>query len=122
MSRSYRTFYTFLTQKWHFDQLTNEIAVVKFMNFGYRNTFQLIDKGNIEVFGPAGIAFNLQMLSKNFANYQSGLVSNYALSLMLAVLLALCFFLFVVLGLGASIVSEAFVIVLFGYSVFCFIL
>jgi hypothetical protein len=34
------------------------------MNFGYRTTFQLIDKGNIEVFGPAGISFNLQPLSK----------------------------------------------------------
>eukprot|EP00966_Prymnesium_polylepis_P337053 7391870-Prymnesium_polylepis.1 len=41
------------------------------MNFGYRTTFQLIDKGNIEVFGPAGIAFNLQPLAKNFAGQQS---------------------------------------------------
>lgn len=59
------------------------------MNFGYRTTFQLIDKGNIEVFGPAGIAFNLQPLAKNFAGQQSGFVSNYALTLMIAVLISL---------------------------------
>jgi len=92
------------------------------MNFGYRSSFQLIDKGNIEVFGPAGVAFNLQSLSKNFANYQSGLVSNYALTLMLAVLVALCFFLVVVLGLGASMFNDTFLIILFGYLAFCFII
>jgi NADH-ubiquinone oxidoreductase chain 5 len=92
------------------------------MNFGYRTTFQLIDKGNIEVFGPAGIAFNLQPLAKNFAGQQSGFVSNYALTLMIAVLLALCFFLSIILGLSTSICSEAFFVLLFGYTAFCFIM
>jgi len=92
------------------------------MNFGYRTTFQLIDKGNIEVFGPAGISFNLQPLSKNLAGLQSGFVSNYALTLMLAVLLALYGFLFILLGSNASLPNESFVVLLFGYSAFCFIL
>jgi len=93
------------------------------MNFGYRTTFQLIDKGNIEVFdGPAGIAFNLQPLAKNFAGQQSGFVSNYALTLMIAVLISLCFFLSIILGLGTSICSEAFFVLLFSYIAFCFIM
>jgi hypothetical protein len=91
------------------------------MNFGYRSSFQLIDKGNIEVFGPAGSAFNLQALGKNFANYQSGFVSNYALSFMLALMLVLCFFTTTILGVGVPLFNEAFLVVLFGYSVFCFI-
>jgi len=122
MSYLYRKFYVFLTQKWHFDQVTSELITVKSMNFGYRTSFQLIDKGNIEVFGPAGVAFNLQPISKNFASYQSGFVPNYALTLMLAVLLSLGFFLFVILGLGTAFCSEAFFILLFSYGAFCFIM
>jgi hypothetical protein len=91
------------------------------MNFGYRNTFQLIDKGNIEIFGPAGSAFNLQALSKNFSNYQSGFVSNYALTFMLALLLVLCFFISDILGIGSIVLNEGFIIILFCYSIFCFI-
>jgi hypothetical protein len=56
MSKLYRSLYTFLTQKWHFDQINNELISVRTMNFGYRSTFQLIDKGSIEVLGPLGIA------------------------------------------------------------------
>ena len=122
MSKAYRTMYIFLTQKWHFDQIASELITVKTMNFGYRTTFQLIDKGNIEVFGPAGIAFNLQPLAKNFAGQQSGFVSNYALTLMIAVLISLCFFLSIILGLGTSICSEAFFVLLFSYIAFCFIM
>ena len=50
----YRNVYSFLTKKWHFDQLANELIIHKLMNFGYRISFQTLDKGSIEVFGPFG--------------------------------------------------------------------
>lgn len=121
MTTLYRSFYTFLTQKWHFDQLVNEIIVVKSMVFGYRSTFQLIDKGNIEVFGPAGLSFNLQKISKNLTEFQSGFVSNYALffTIMLVSILALLcspFF----YGLGFLIERD--LILLFSYILFCLLI
>jgi NADH:ubiquinone oxidoreductase subunit 5 (subunit L)/multisubunit Na+/H+ antiporter MnhA subunit len=121
LSASYRKAYTFLTQKWHFDQLTSELLTVQFMNFGYRTTFQLIDKGNIEVFGPAGIAFNAQQAAKGFSKQQSGTVSNYAFYLMLFVLIVLCIFLTVAFSFNALPRSESLIVVLFGYAIFCFI-
>jgi len=47
------------------------------MNFGYRNTFFLIDKGNIEVLGPLGLAYWLKLYSKQASNQQSGLLPQY---------------------------------------------
>jgi hypothetical protein len=91
------------------------------MNFGYRTTFQLIDKGNIEVFGPAGIAFNAQQAAKGFSKQQSGTVSNYAFYLMLFVLIVLCIFLTVAFSFNALPRSESLIVVLFGYAIFCFI-
>jgi len=55
----YRNLYSFLSKKWHFDQLANELVIHKLMNFGYRVSFQLLDKGSIEVFGPFGSSSKL---------------------------------------------------------------
>jgi hypothetical protein len=49
------------------------------MNFGYRVTFQLIDKGNIEVSAASGVPFSLQTLSQRASKQQTGFVSNYTL-------------------------------------------
>jgi NADH-ubiquinone oxidoreductase chain 5 len=75
MTVAYRTAYTYLTQKWHFDQLVNE-ATVKVMNFGYQGSFQLIDKGNIEMLGPSGLSFSLQKSAMTTSVFQAGLISN----------------------------------------------
>lgn len=120
MSVTYRTLYTFLTQKWHFDQISNEIVVVKSMSFGYRNSFQLIDKGCIEMFGPSGFAFNTQLSSKALARYQSGFVSNYAAIFMVVILLLGCFTLIGALDLGNVANCDSLLAVAFGYLVLCY--
>jgi NADH-ubiquinone oxidoreductase chain 5 len=119
MSFLYRNAYIFLSQKWHFDQITNEAIVVKFMNFGYRNTFQLIDKGNIEVFGPAGSAFNLINLSKQLSSVQSGFVPNYALVMTIALLSLFCFFILFsfVNNLGLLLLFSS--TILYSYLIVC---
>jgi len=64
------------------------------MNFGYRNTFQLLDKGNIENTGPSGISYILQTLGKRLSLTQSGFVYNYALLFIITAsftLLSVCF-------------------------------
>jgi hypothetical protein len=44
------------------------------MNFGYLTTFQSLDKGIIERFGPTGFSFSTLALAFNFFNYNSGLI------------------------------------------------
>jgi NADH-ubiquinone oxidoreductase chain 5 len=68
--------YTFLNKKWFFDQIVNEILVVKLMNFGYFSTFQSIDKGFIEKLGPTGFTFSLFNAASSLSASNSGFVSH----------------------------------------------
>jgi len=69
-----KAIYTFLNKKWHFDQIVNELIVVKFMNFGYTFTFQSLDKGIIERIGPSGFTASIFTTSSTFVGYYSGLL------------------------------------------------
>jgi NADH-ubiquinone oxidoreductase chain 5 len=116
LTSTYRSIYTFLTQKWHFDQLISELLTVNLMNVGYRITFLLIDKGNIEMFGPTTSVFNMQFLSNSFSNNQSGLTSNYAL-VIISSLLSFSV-IFVINSLGTNnVLCEYFYVILFSYCV-----
>ena len=64
-----RSLYTFLNKKWHFDQIVNELLVVKIMNFGYSLTFQSLDKGLIERAGPTGFTATVFTSSSYFIGY-----------------------------------------------------
>jgi NADH-ubiquinone oxidoreductase chain 5 len=79
--------YTFLSKKWHFDQVFNELVAFKLMSFGYKVNFQLIDKGNIEVLGPKGISSFFSKYSTRIHNFHTGLIYNY-------LFLMVCFLLF----------------------------
>ena len=92
--RFFRVLYTFLSQKWHFDQITNEIIVVGVMNFGYKTSFKLIDKGNIETFGPVGLSSSLLTYSKTFSAQQAGFVFFYAFSIIWAMFISLTLYLY----------------------------
>ena len=121
MSPSYRGLYRFLTQKWHFDQVTSEFVTVNVMNFGYRNTFQLLDKGNIENAGPSGISYLLQNLGKQLSSTQSGFVSNSALLFTLSALFILLYFTFMVLDLKQLVSITTAVPLLFSYVALLFL-
>lgn len=77
MSKLYRRVYTFLNKKWHLDQIANSIVATKSMNFGYRSSFQIADKGAIEIFGPLGIAINILDLTKFTSLFHSGYIFHY---------------------------------------------
>jgi NADH-ubiquinone oxidoreductase chain 5 len=93
MSKVYRKLYNFLSKRWHFDQLGNEVVVHRYMNFGYRISFQLLDKGNIEVFGPFGLSSKILGFSQNLASYQSGFLFHYSFVMIIGVLSFLLFLL-----------------------------
>jgi hypothetical protein len=60
------------------------------MNFGYRSTFFLIDKGNIEVFGPLGLAYWLKLYAKVASNQQSGLLAHYTFAFVVSLFAIVC--------------------------------
>jgi proton-translocating NADH-quinone oxidoreductase chain L len=111
----YRQFYTFLIKKWHFDQIGNELFIHKAMNFGYRISFQTLDKGNIEVFGAFGSSLKITSFSKGLSSLQSGFIYHYSFIMIIAMLSFLTCFL--ILSLNIKINVLIFALVLF-YSLF----
>jgi NADH-ubiquinone oxidoreductase chain 5 len=116
MTVVYRTAYTYLTQKWHFDQLVNE-ATVKVMNFGYQGSFQLIDKGNIEMLGPSGLSFSLQKSAMTTSVFQAGLISNYAGLILLSIFCLVCYNPLSMISFSI-IVDSPLSVVFFSYAMF----
>jgi NADH-ubiquinone oxidoreductase chain 5 len=81
-----------LTKKWHFDQLGNELIIHRFMNFGYHISFQTLDKGSIEMFGPFGSASKLWDVSKSLSKLHSGMLFHYSFAMLFSIVFLLCFF------------------------------
>jgi NADH-ubiquinone oxidoreductase chain 5 len=120
MSKTYRFFYVFWTQKWNFDQIANEIFVTGVMNFGYKKTFQLIDKGNIEFFGPTGVSSRLQYSSNKLTKIQNGSATTYAFVIILTMLLFILSICLQFLFSKSLLFFDILFLVLYSYVVFFF--
>jgi len=51
-----RHLYTFLNRKWFFDKIYNEWITQSLLNIAYRETYQNMDRGLLEFFGPQGFS------------------------------------------------------------------
>lgn len=99
-----RRFYKFLSKKWHFDQLLNELVGHRIMTFGYRISFQTLDKGVIEKYGSLGSSANLNRLSENAVSLHSGFLFHY-LFITLFSLLSLILIFFVLIWVDISLLK-----------------
>jgi NADH:ubiquinone oxidoreductase subunit 5 (subunit L)/multisubunit Na+/H+ antiporter MnhA subunit len=115
MTKSYRNLYNFLSKKWHFDQLSSEFIVHRLMNFGYTISFQLLDKGNIEVFGAFGSSMKVLEFSRVTSLKQSGFLFHYSFFMVIGAIFFIA--LILVFGLGLSVNCLLFSL-LFSYSIF----
>ncbi len=75
----YHMVYTFLNSAWQFNYVINHFIVSNIWKFGHLVTYRIIDRGVLEVIGPKGISRILIKLTQNISNFQSGMVFNYAL-------------------------------------------
>ena len=75
----YHMVYTFLNSAWQFNYVINHFIVSNIWKFGHLITYRIIDRGILEVVGPKGISRILIKLTQNISNFQSGMVFNYAL-------------------------------------------
>jgi hypothetical protein len=118
MNKISRFIYIFLNKKWHFDQIVNELIAVKSMNFGYSTSFQTLDKGLIEQFGPTGVASSVFNISFNLVAFQSGFI--YHTIFIFVYSCGLYFFVYILISLGVmlSIFNVQFFLMLFGFFVF----
>lgn len=91
LSFFFRNVYAFLSKKWHFDQIINTYLVHFGMLFGYNVSFQLLDKGNIEKYGPSGFSKSFGSFSNVSSWLHSGYVFHYMLIFMSFIIGALLF-------------------------------
>ena len=110
----YRSIFIFLSKKWHLDQIANSIVTIKAMNFGYRASFQIADKGAIETFGPYGVAINILRTAKNLVGFHSGYVFHYSL----VMIFSISFLFSYLIHFNGSIDSITFVVLIASYAYF----
>nr|AIU44693.1 NADH dehydrogenase subunit 5 [Cyanophora paradoxa] len=85
LNSPYIKFYTFLNKRWYFDKIYNEFIALPVISSGYKITFKIIDRGILELFGPAGIVANLLNIARNTSNLQSGFMYHYLFLILLSI-------------------------------------
>ena len=81
--------YIFLNQKYHFDNIYNNIIVSFFLNFAFV-THKILDRGAIEFIGPYGLLHFFTRTSRTFARFDTALpIPTHALYIILAFILFL---------------------------------
>ncbi|RZB57523.1 NADH-ubiquinone oxidoreductase chain 5 [Glycine soja] len=57
-----------------FQTILNDFLVRSFLRFGYKVSFEALDKGAIEILGPYGISYTFRRLAERISQLQSGFV------------------------------------------------
>ena len=75
----YHIVYTFFNSAWQFNYVINHFIVSNIWKFGHLITYRIIDRGILEIIGPKGLSKIFINLTQNISNFQSGMVFNYVL-------------------------------------------
>lgn len=84
--------YKFFNGKWLFDIVINRYIIGGGLRLGYVIS-KVVDRGLIELFGPFGFSTVLTNAGKSVSNYDTGLITSYALYIILG-LISFIFLLF----------------------------
>jgi NADH-ubiquinone oxidoreductase chain 5 len=87
----FNTLYAFFANKWYFDQIYNYFLVKPFLFLGQRVTFEIIDRGFLEAFGPYGITRQISIFLKSEYKQQSGNINYYLFTFTLGLALLLIY-------------------------------
>jgi NADH-ubiquinone oxidoreductase chain 5 len=105
--------YTFFNKKWFVDRIYNQILGQNFLKFAYQYTYQNVDRGFLEIFGPIGILSLVKKFFFSIKFFQNGLTYSY-LSLILIFLI-----IFVLICLNINLINLFLIIlpfILFEYA------
>jgi proton-translocating NADH-quinone oxidoreductase chain L len=73
-----RTLYIFLNKRWLFDKMYTDFVALPAFFFGYNVSFKTLDKGLLEIVGPAGVIQTVSQGGRQLRKMQSGLIYHYA--------------------------------------------
>jgi proton-translocating NADH-quinone oxidoreductase chain L len=84
-----RELYRFLSYKWYFDAIYNEVLNRPLVKMAYTTIFRSLDKGLLELFGPYGISYVLFAGAHKLKRMQLGEVYYYAYLILMFVLVSI---------------------------------
>lgn len=84
LSKIGMTLYTLLSNKWHFNQVYNNLIGRPIFNMGHEITYKVLDRGYIEILGPLGISKGVTELTRRSSSLQAGWIYNYAFTMFAA--------------------------------------
>jgi len=86
------TFITNLNRKWFFDRIYTEFITQNLLKCAYFFSYQIVDRGYIEQFGPYGIVQNIRILTNRFVFFQNGVITHYLFIFLFCIYLLFLFF------------------------------
>lgn len=98
-----KAIYKFLNGKWLIDNVYNGLIISGSLGLGHVIS-KVIDRGIIELVGPWGLSNVLTNTGRNIASYDTGIITSYALYIILG-LISFIFLLFAPILLGGSLES-----------------
>jgi NADH-ubiquinone oxidoreductase chain 5 len=78
--------FSFFNQRFLIELLYNKYITAFILGLTSSHTSNVIDKGSVELIGPFGLEKGLLSLSKNIASLNTGLITSYALYILLGLL------------------------------------
>lgn len=81
----------FFNQRFLVEMFYNKYVTNLVLNLGGQTT-KVLDKGSIELLGPFGLEIGLIKISKNIANLSTGIVTSYALYILIGLIMYLLIF------------------------------
>jgi NADH-ubiquinone oxidoreductase chain 5 len=84
-SQAGRNLYNFLNRKWFFDKIYTEVIGQNILSFGYSSSYKAIDRGFIEMLGPFGLSYLINLKGRSLSNLQTGFVYHYAFVMLVGV-------------------------------------
>lgn len=79
-------FYNFLNRKWFFDKVYNEWINQHILDMGYKQTYQNLDRGLIELLGPNGISSKIYKKTLGINQLNMTFLFHYILFMLFSVL------------------------------------
>jgi NADH-ubiquinone oxidoreductase chain 5 len=105
--------YTFFNAKWFFDAVINHYVINKALGLG-NITSKVLDRGAIELLGPFGLTNTLYGGSHNIAKLDTGVVTQYALYIMIGFIsITLLLFVPILSGLSLDNIGDLRLIIIY---------
>jgi NADH-quinone oxidoreductase subunit L len=103
-SRAFKVLYNFLSRKWYFDRLYNQMITQKVLFASYEFSYKDLDRGIIETAGPSGVINSIKLFNGSLKQIQSGIIFNY----LFLFLFFIIFFIFCIIILASANLSALF--------------